>query len=142
MQALRAGAIITALFSAAVAAAISYGAFNSAVACELLHVSTSGVSMSVHVLLHLVCRSLSVFIVGIVCFHTAWHNMHVALPHSNRHLSRLVCLNNSSPKVLCDSSSTSPRHYTRVNPYTVCSLKTMQMDVEGRSLLDGSRDLM
>lgn len=60
VQALRAGAIITALFSAVIAAAITYDASQGAAACELLHVGTNGVPMSVFTLLQLVCRSSSV----------------------------------------------------------------------------------
>ena len=142
MQALRAGAIITALCSAAVAAAITYDASQSAVACELLHVSTGGVPMSVPVLLHLVFRSLSAFIQVIVCCHMAWHNMHVALPHSNENVSRFVGLKNSNPKVLCDPSNRTPRHCTRVNSHTVCSLKTIQRNVLGPFLLDGTHNLV
>ena len=57
MQALLAAAITSAVLSAAVAAAITYGASQDAVACELLRVSTIGVSMSVFVLLQFVCSS-------------------------------------------------------------------------------------
>lgn len=65
MQVLRAGATISALLSAAVAAAITLDASQDTAAFRLLHIRTSGVSKSVFVL-ELVCRSPAGCIQGIV----------------------------------------------------------------------------
>lgn len=66
MQVLQAGATISALLSAAVAAAITLDASQDTAAFQLLHVRTSGVSKSVFVLLQFVCRSPAGCIQGIV----------------------------------------------------------------------------